>query len=87
MKLSCRLSSVNLSQTTSCIRWLNSEQTNISRTVSILVIWELHDDNSGDGSQNIGLFAIQPPDMAGSLKGSLLLQDFSLSLEEYTHLL
>jgi hypothetical protein len=87
LKLSWQLNAINLCQATRDIRWLNSEQTDVSRTISILVIWELPDDKNGDCSQNIGLFAIQSPDMAGSPKFYFLLQAFSLSLEGYNHLL
>jgi len=35
----------------SCITWLNSEETNISRTISVLVIRKLSsDDGNTDGS-------------------------------------
>jgi hypothetical protein len=56
------------------VEWLNSEQTNVSRTISVLILrvvtdWipnpqPLHnpEDKDRDGPRNVGLFTLQPLD-------------------------
>jgi hypothetical protein len=54
---------------TSRVKWLNGEKSKVSGTISVLVFrvpkwlefpWELHypEDEDGDGSRNVGFFAI-----------------------------
>jgi hypothetical protein len=64
-------SSIKFSWASSRVSWLNGEQTDILRTISVLVIREpsqVPDDKDRDGSWNGGLLAIWPADAAASLK-------------------
>ena len=42
LRFSRRLNSIKYSRTSNRVRWLNGEETNISRTISVLVIRELN---------------------------------------------
>jgi len=47
IKIQCNLTAVKLSWASSCMRWLNIEQTKVLRTVSVLIN---RDDKNGDSA-------------------------------------
>jgi hypothetical protein len=46
LKIQCKLFAVKFLRATGCIRWLNSEQTKVLRTLSVLIIRDDKDSDS-----------------------------------------
>jgi hypothetical protein len=54
---------MKFSRAISQVKWLSGEQTNVSKTISVLV---LRVDKDRDGLRNVGLLTAQPFDLADS---------------------
>jgi hypothetical protein len=61
---------MKFSQAISWVKWLSGEKTNISKTISVLILRVLDtpEDEDRDGLQNIGFFTAQPFDPADNLR-------------------
>jgi hypothetical protein len=61
---------MKFSRAISQVKWLSGEKTNVSKTISVLVLSSLSDqypeDEDRDGLRNVGFFTAQPFDLADS---------------------
>jgi hypothetical protein len=59
---------MKFSRTISRVKWLSGEKTNVSKTISVLIILsdQYPEDEDRDGLRNVGFFTAQPFDPAHS---------------------
>jgi hypothetical protein len=60
---------MKFSRAISRVKWLSGEKTNVSKTISVLVLWvdlPYPENEDRDGLRNVGFFTAQPFDPADS---------------------
>jgi hypothetical protein len=56
---------MKFSRAISGVKWLSGEKTNVSKTISVIVL-KVSEDEDRDGLRNVGFLTAQPFDPAGS---------------------